>query len=203
MISLHYITCHLNRSHFDKRCLICWLWNCCINLSLCLHISQKSHCAILSKYLSICWWKASKNTLLYFWNPLVTSATASLHPKWIMQWWFHSMVLLNWSLALWQVGKKKKVKAECLVGGLQWVNGFLKVMLSWMRKQRSTLSIGFFDSIISRSGSEHVLMSLASGQAVQVLLHLSKQASWEIVSETSSSYNVMSFDHTLEQNWRK
>lgn len=108
MISLHYITCHLNRSHFDKRCLICWLWNCCINLSLCLHISQKSHCAILSKYLSICWWKASKNTLLYFWNPLVTSATASLHPKWIMQWWFHSMVLLNWSLALWQVGKKKK-----------------------------------------------------------------------------------------------
>lgn len=88
---------------------------------------------------------------------------------------FHGLIELESGFVT--SGEKKKVKAECLVGGLQWVNGFLKVMLSWMRKQRSTLSIGFFDSIISRSGSEHVLMSLASGQAVQVLLHLSKQAS--------------------------
>lgn len=34
---------------------------------------------------------------------------------------------------------------------------------------------GLFDSIISRSGTEHLLIPLISGQAVQGLLHLSNK----------------------------
>lgn len=109
-----------------------------------------------SKYLIICCWKPCKNTSLFLKS--FGDICHSLHSKWIMQWKvisFCGFVELESSFVIRK--KKKKKKSEPGGGGMCW----------------GAVSKGFFDSIISRCGTEHLLMPLISGQTLQVLLNLS------------------------------
>lgn len=147
-----------------------------------------------SKYLIICCWKPCKNTSLYFWNTLVTSATVSLHPKWIMQWEvisFHGLAELESDFVTRQ-------KSEGGVPGGEVFSGFFKVMLSWLMKWRSSRWTGLFASY---PGLE---LSTCWWHRYQVKLYRyfytsETQTSWEIASETDSSDNAMSSNSILEK----
>lgn len=106
-----------------------------------------------SKYLIIGCWKPCKKTCLYFWNPLGTSATASLHPKWKV-----GSDFIPWSClaGVWLCEKTKIMKAECLREAFCYS---FKVMLLSQRKWRSSQCIGLFDCIVSKSETEHFLES--------------------------------------------
>lgn len=120
-----------------------------------------------SKYLIIGCWKPCKKTCLYFWNPLGTSATASLHPKWKV-----GSDFIPWSClaGVWLCEKTKIMKAECLREAFSYS---FKVMLLSQRKWRSSQCIGLFDCIVSKSETEPFLESSIPGLGIHVLLHFS------------------------------